>query len=75
MSLTLTDDALTLFDVGWLFDCVNIDGVSCAFDLRVFLRGETGEYPSVTLVYNFTFLNTYESTTLILIDFGSRRLA
>ena len=30
--LALIEDALTLFDVGNLFDCVNGDGVCCAID-------------------------------------------
>lgn len=32
MSLALIEDALTLFDVDNLFDCVNGDGVYCAVD-------------------------------------------
>ena len=35
MSLALIEDALTLFDVGNLFDCVNVDSLS-AHSLHLF---------------------------------------
>ena len=43
MSLASIEDALTLFDVDNLFDCVNGDGVYCAVDDCVLFWGEIGD--------------------------------